>query len=65
VAGLRFTGSGWRGPHGEAAELCCLVRLNGLRAQVADVAARRTRPPAETNAFIAADQMWRARWSAL
>jgi hypothetical protein len=65
--GLRFAGSGWRGRHGEAAELCCLARLNGFRVVVADTGARRTTPwpPPETPALAAADHQWRLRWSAL
>jgi hypothetical protein len=65
VAALRFAGSGWRGAYGEAAELCSVVRLNGMRVQVAALGARRTSPAAETGAFAAADYQWRYRWSSL
>jgi hypothetical protein len=65
VAALRFAGSGWRGAHGEAAELCSIVRVNGLRVEVAALGARRTVGAAETAAFTAADHQWRHRWSSL
>ncbi|CAA9537838.1 MAG: hypothetical protein AVDCRST_MAG79-1552 [uncultured Thermoleophilia bacterium] len=67
VTALRYDRACWAGVHGHDAELCALTRAAGGRVLVTDLDVRRASAPipAEDLAFLRADLLWRARWSAL